>query len=414
MKNIFESDAPFGLSFSSYHMKEGMKMKRILLLIAFLLLLSACALSEENLLNIKQLRMQTPENWTQDFHTPWRSVVINTEIRIPDVDRLPVALVRGGMEEPVLPKDEMSWDHIRTAGGYDLYLGRESKAYPKRLDGKRLNQELEAHGTWSIADPMQTYVPMSDLTLSDIADQMEAEMLRFGFNPQEYGFRTPFAMQAQHMYYWGEKRDALPGTLAMNYRFRLFGVAVLDHIHSAVIDYLNGESRMDEWVELPNSYAIYSGYSKRLISLALWRAETEKILADDVPLCTFDVVRSAVEAEIMAGHIRKVFEIELGYMLYNEPGVYRCQKFSPNHSRTEIESERAQRRYYVKPVWMINCLWVDHAQKEQRGISHYTENERNTLNYRSLYMDAQTGIWLKESREHERCEFPGFIEWNMK
>lgn len=35
------------------------------------------------------------------------------------------------------------------------------------------------------------------------------------------------------------------------------------------------------------------------------------------------VLKATVEAEIVSGYIRKIIEIRLGYVRYNEPGAYR-------------------------------------------------------------------------------------------
>ena len=92
--------------------------------------------------------------------------------------------------------------------------------------------------------------------------------------------------------------------------------------------------------------------------------------------------------------------MQLGYVLYNEPGVYRTGK-EPLHEQT----------YCAKPMWRVNCLWVDNPRGELRETASYTEDERNSLDYRQLLADAQTGALVVQSDEKDRCAFPGFTAW---
>lgn len=63
-------------------------------------------------------------------------------------------------------------------------------------------------------------------------------------------------------------------------------------------------------------------------------------------------------------------------------------------------------------MWRVNCLWVDSASRSLRDISSYTDDERNTLDYCQLLIDAQTGELVVESQAQDRCEFKGFISWD--
>lgn len=379
------------------------------------------AFAEERFISVQELRTQAPERWIGLYETKWRDVAIDARVYIPEVENVPVMLVKGGMET-YSADEEKNWDSIKSKANYVFSLSREGMPYPKKVNGKKLNQNLEASETWtSNVDPHQAYVPMSKTTLSEIGDQIESELLRYGFVPQEYSFRTPYCMRAQHMYYWGYKQDALPGELYLDSRYMLSGIPVYSHILNAVSDHKNGESRVDEFSENPYSYAVYCGHGEELTALSLWRVEPKEVLAKDVPLCSFEKAIDAVELEIQNGHVRKVFEIELGYILYNQPGVYHSQKMAlveGTNTQSELESakrkgdeERSRSCYYVKPMWIVNCLYVDNPQGKLRDFSSYSNDERNTLDYRQLFVDAQTGELIGTSRADDRCEFKGFISW---
>lgn len=117
---------------------------------------------------------------------------------------------------------------------------------------------------------------------------------------------------------------------------------------------------------------------------------------------------TAVEKEINAGHIRKVYEIKLGYVLYNQPGVYREKGLSPAESQAQWE----KMAYYAKPMWQVNCLYVKSASGSLRDVSSYTDDERNSLDYHQLLIDAQTGEMVVLGDEKDRNEFKGFTSWD--
>lgn len=399
-------------------------MKRFTaLFIACLLLagLNAC-MAEENHVSIQELQTQIPKRWTQTYKTKWRDIAIDAEILLPDVEQVPIMMIAGGVDEPGLTAEEAGWDEIETRENYLLLLSNEEADYPKSVDGKRVNQNQEARGTWygPIAQD-ECYVPMSDITFAEICDLADEALMKLGYNPQEFTYRNPYHMWAQHLFYYGYKRDALPGSLFFQCYQKLCGIPLLTHIQSAVVDHKNGESRVDEYSEVPESSLCYSGYGEQLSHIFLWRAKPVEVLAQDVPLCPFDRVIAALEPEIENGHIRRIFEIELGYVMYNQPGVYHQQKEAMAEGMNppdEVKSaklvrmeERAASRYYVKPMWRVNCLWVESPNGRLRETASYTDDERNTLDYYQLLIDAQTGELVAESQAQERCEFKGFLSW---
>lgn len=400
-------------------------MKRFVAFLTVLMLLAGmtAGMAEGDYLTIQELREQTVERWTQTYTTKWRNVAIDAAIVVPNVEQVPVMLIAGGIKTPVLTAEEAGWDKVEARGSYSLILSNQETEYPKSVDGKRINQDQEARGTWSgNIDPNEAYVPMSEITFGEICDLADEALMKLGYDPQEYTYRTPYHMWAQHMFYYGYKKDALPGSLFFQCYQKLNGIPLLSHIQRAVVDHKNGESRADEYSEFPETHLGYSGYGEQLSHILLWRGEPVEVLAQDVPLCPFDKVMAVIEPKIEDGHIRKVFEIELGYVMFNQPGVYHQQKepmVEGRNTREELENhklsrldERSAARYYVKPMWRVNCLWVDNANGSLRDISSYTDDERNTLDYCQLLIDAQTGDLVVESQAQDRCEFKGFISWD--
>lgn len=380
-------------------------MKRLICMVPCLLMLLSAAQAED-WLSIVELQEQTPARWVESIQTPWRTVDVDAAITLPETEDVPVLLIEGGAEVPLLTAEETGWERIQTTYGYKLGWHRLWPDYPAKLDGKRLDSQQTSGTNWySGIELTGCYVPLSDTTLADICDQVDATLRQFGVDPQDYAYRTPSHMWSQRMLYYGKKQDALPGTLFVHFYAKINEIPVLSHIFESVYTE-GGSSRDDEFLLYPTNWVIYHGYGEYVGSISLWRANTVDILAADVPLCPFDAVQAAIRGEIEAGRIRKIYEIELGYVLFNEPGKYRTA--APGDAAL---AEYAAARYYIKPMWRVNCLYTDSPTAKLRARPSDSDDERNTLDYHQLLIDAQTGEVVGRSNAKDRCEFKGFVDW---
>lgn len=372
--------------------------------IALLMLCSAA--SAEEWVSIGELRRQTPDRWTQTCETKWRTVAVDAVIRVPEVDRFPVMLLAGGAEDVLSAVDRTGWEEVSAHDGYNLRWNNPWPDYPSRLEGKRLDAGQYGGINWySGITEGECYIPLSETTLGEILALTDDVLLRSGIDPGAYTHHTPFHMWTQRMFYYGKKKDALPGSMFVEFHAKAAGISVLSHIFKSVYTE-GGWARDDEFIEYPDSRIIYHGYGEYLGAVSLWCARPVEMLAEDVPLCSFDTICAAMEAEINAGRIRKIYEIELGYVLYNEPGKFHAAK--PGEARV---AEIAAGRYYVRPMWQVNCLYKDTATGKLRGKPGDSDDERNTLDYWQLLIDAQTGEVVRRNNDKDRCAFPGFISW---
>lgn len=378
--------------------------KQIAAILASLLLYTTA--HAEPWLSIAELQKQVPAHWTKTYQTAWRDISIDAEIRVPQVDKLPVLLISGGAAEPQLTAEEAGWDEIEYRGPYDILLVNNIPAYPKKVDGVRVGSPVSKGNWYSGFAPENTYVPMDDTNLGEIITQAKVEISRFGYDPNVWELDHPRRISAHHVYAKGTEQDVLPGFIYLEVRTKLEGIPVLSHIWDAVVSH-QGTTRNDEfWLPVTSDIA-YDGYLGGLSHLYLTPLAIRTMLAEDIPLCPFDRILSVIEAEIEEGRIRKIYEIELGYVLYNEPGIYRGKGNGEQSTYEQYQSAR----YYARPMWQVNCLYVERASGNLRNVSGYTDDERNSIDYYQLLIDAQTGALVEQSSARDRCEFKGFISW---
>lgn len=382
-------------------------MKRTFLLtLCLLMLVSSLGLAEEGYLSMQELRKQVPERWNKAYETKWRSVTIDAEIIVPDAHALPVLLISGGATPPVMTAEEAGWDEIEYRGPYDILMSNVIPAYPKSVDGVRIGTPVSKGNWYGGFTPENQYVPLDDITFGEIVSRTKERIIQLGYDPNDFEIDNPVRLWTHHAYGSGTETDLLPGYLYMEVRPKVAGIPVMSHIWQTVVSH-HGTNRNDEFLLMPNADIGYNGYLGDLSHVFLTPLAVRETLAEDLPLCPFEKVLGVVEEEIDAGHIRKIYEIELGYVLYNEPGVYRT-----DGSEADAYAAYQAARYYAKPAWQVNCLYVENPKGQLRDTSHYTDDERNSIDYYQLVIDAQTGELARQSDARDRCEYKGFIGWD--
>ena len=376
------------------------------LIAAVLLCCMSIGFAEGEYLNIQEIRENAPDRWQKNFETKWRNVNVDAEIVIPDVEQLPVVFVSGGATEPALTAEETGWDEVRCRDAYSLILGNDDTEYPKSVDGVRVGGPTSKGSWYGDYEMEKAYIPMHDIALEEIISMTREKVALFGYNPDNFDWESPRQIWTHHIYAAGTKKDILPGYMYMTVSPKIGGVPVVSHIYKASLE--GSTNRNDEFLNDVETHIGYDGYTDDFTHIFLSPLKINETLVEDIPLCSLDKVFAAVEKEINAGHIRKVYEIKLGYVIYNQPGVYREKGLSPAEAQVQWEAMA----YYAKPMWQVNCLYVKSASGSLRDVSSYTDDERNSLDYHQLLIDAQTGEIVVHGDQKDRYEFKGFTSWD--
>lgn len=382
-----------------------MKKRLFFVILSGLMMLSVA--NAEEWVSIEELRVQAPSRWIKTYETMWRTIDIDAEINIPQVDKMPVVFLEGGAEEPAFTAEDIGWDYLRFRGAYRLSIGRNSPDYPKKLNGVRLGSPY-AEGNWySDFAPENQYVPLDDITFGEIIERAKTVLGSMGYEPECFLLENPVRVWAHHIYEYGTKKDMLPGYIFIEFLTKVEGIPVLSHVQESVRG--DRSSMLDDaefWQPVTSSLT-YNGYFGDLTSIHLVPLDVDQVIVEDVPLLSFDEIIASIEGEINAGHIRKIYEIKLGYVLYNEPG-----EFHTVESGRERLAEGQAARYYARPMWQVTCLYKDTATEKLREKPNDSDDERNTLDYYQMLIDAQTGEVVRRTNAQDRCEYKGFLSWD--
>lgn len=382
-------------------------MKRCIASLAFALMLIrmlTAAASAQEYQTVSQLRESVPARWTTTIETKWRDVAIDAEIVTPDVEAIPVVKVGYDLHPSPLTPEESGWVEVNDSyetGSLILYMTDDTGKPPRKINGRKVNRDPVSKENWyGDFDPNQTYIPLSDIRFSEIQDLIRDELVKFGYPPEDFDLEAPERMWLQHWYFAGTKEDAAPAEILMNLYTKLNGITVYGHILDAVRNTRGERARKDGFWDSMTTSVAYEGVIDRLSLLFISHLLPVETLADDVPLCPFSMIQKSLEQEIKKGRVRKIYEISLGYVLYCEPGVYQEQGQEPDYSNIF---------YYVKPMWRVNCLKAAEAQKKIEKSDE--DDERNSVAYTQMLVDAQTGEIIGQSDAKDRSMFPGFLTW---
>ena len=382
-------------------------MKRCIAGLAFALMLirmlTAAAYAQEYQ-TVSQLRESVPARWTTTIETKWRDVDIDAEIVTPDVEAIPVVKVGYDLHPSPLTPEESGWVEVNDSyetGSLILYMTDDTGKPPRKINGRKVNRDPVSKENWYGGfDPNQTYIPLSDIRFSEIQDLIRDELVKFGYPPEDFDLETPERMWLQHWYFAGTKEDAAPAEILMNLYTKLNGITVYGHILDAVRNTRGERARKDGFWDSMTTTVAYEGVIDRLSLLFISHLLPVETLAEDVPLCSFDTIQKSLEQEIKKGRVRKIYEISLGYVLYCEPGAYHEWGQKADYSSIF---------YDVKPMWRVNCLKASGAQKELEESDE--DDERNSVAYTQMLVDAQTGEIIGQSDAADRSMFPGFLTW---
>ena len=139
--------------------------------------------------------------------------------------------------------------------------------------------------------------------------------------------------------------------------------------------------------------------------------EEQEIIAEDIPLCSFETIKENIQSEIINGHIRKVFSIRFGYSVYNDPNY-------PKGKRSALDADC----YYLVPSWVLECIYINNPKETYSLEAELAKDdgadttERSTDKFRVITINAQTGEVTNPMDTSKNgwgdADYKGFLPWD--
>lgn len=370
-------------------------MKRILALtLAALLICGAASAQAEEYYSIVELRRQTPEWLTQTYETKWRTVDIDTPVIVPDGDSFPIVTVVPDWWTitPTDPQIKVDTDRMLRDAPVNQFTLRKGEM-----------AEIKANSDdFKHAHLFAPYVPTDEVLPGAMSIQnainMIGNMLASANMSDLFDFENPKEIHGQFIPNKDGSVDLCSCSVSIDIPFLLHGLPVLRHVGFAA-----GENLKDgELIVSTGCTGTIQPSTGAIMITGRMYSESE-ILADDVPLCSFDRVKENIVQKIEDGLIRKIFSIELGYALYNEPG----SKRSPGASYLQDAT------FYAVPTWFVQCLYEKDVKKDLPAYDGEDDmGGRNSIKMKWLAFNAQTGEMLSRKKSKVRtADYTGFMTW---
>ena len=359
--------------------------KAIAILLCLVFTMGTVSAFAEEYYTIEQIREQAAAGWRQSYTAHGRDVTVDIDLPTPDVDTMPVVKAEFAKMTPSFTEEETNWVIFCTAEENSLMYG--TYTYPEAISGKIKKVPEAVYSNPSEFD--KAYPSGTDLTLGEAIDIIRSTFVPADMDASEYQFDRPYELRVFGFYDAKTNKPILPGEYYLSFYQLLNGIPILCHSGRAY------KERGDFYYD-PRLAAVITGADAYAVYFD--KIKSSETVTDDVPLCAVSKIISAIEAKIMDGHIRKVYELELGYVLYGDPEY--------------AGSADILGHYYAAPAWRLNCLYVSNAKKEIPDYEGTDVFERDITEFASIIIDAQTGEMQDYmSGAKDRGIYKGFISW---
>lgn len=359
-------------------------MRKIIMILAMLSFISAAR--AEEMYSVIDIRAQTPARWTQTYETKWRTVTIDTAIEVPQVDAFPILKVREmpAVDESLLP---VGADIRYNAPGWlEFYTGDaeyvlKSNTMFKSIDhypGPELPQVLAEDCSFTPQDAL------------DLAHEQIFHL--YGLDSSH--FRLDETLVYSRIWqYKGKKTNPTytkaitdEGSYAVTLKQLLHGIS-----YYSCSEIGDGYER-GGWLSDARFRVAHRGADGYRVLGCLW--QVEEVVYANVPLLPFAEAKAAFEREIMAGRLRTVDTLALGYAPYIDP------------EDPEV--------FWLLPVWYLKG---DYSADPKREFTPYLDDHGavadDGVERREVVFEAQKGELMDSTDEgKKRKQLSRMITWD--
>ncbi len=357
---------------------------KFLCTMTFLLMMLSHPVQAANMLSIRQLNEQAPQRWTECYQTRWQEICIDVLPSLPNTDTLPILKVIPDLSAPDLAHIASIWaGETRDRGTFNIY----------QVDPPQRDRKAEENAKTYIYFPPFENTDYHGLTFADLMAEAEDRIMSINHGewrvspPLSLSINIPSVEQASNFHWL---------SCSLLFLQELRHIPVLTHALSGVDDSRDG---LPFYKPFLTYQADPSGYAR----MGGRKVKISEVLSEDVPLLDFSLIRAAIEKEIAEGRIRKVFDVELGYALYNDPGA----------TREQGTAWMKESVFYTLPVWAVNCYYIENGEKQMRDYTGRDVPERSAIEYKTVIINAQTGkVMDRADNRPITAEYHGFISWD--
>ncbi len=376
-------------------------MKKFLTVLCALLLVPTLATANSNMVSISELRQQVEAmgRWTQTYEAHGRTIEVDIPIYIPNEkelavydcsayteyiknpnsdDKNNVYSYNENLRELTKENDGTSEADIEVYGkGTELRIMLNN---PEDLLGKNKNDniKIKEYGFYQYqVDDKVTYAENNEMSLEEAEKYLE-EIVEYFIKDEYNGIDIDYIKIAgrgrKTKSYTdeelGEYVDYYPkGSYFFNYYQTLHKIPIM----MTIIATLNNKQENKIYGDLFEYWGTTGGICQIMDRNSFWLTikwmKIEKEHEETVKLLPIEQIINTVEKEIKAGHVRNVYALKLGYIIYLNDG-------SPE-------------TYTLYPMWVLDCDYVENKNKEIK-VNPYSDDIRDCFSFERICINPET------------------------
>ena len=378
-------------------------MKRFATMMGALLLMPTLALANSDMVSIYELRQQGEAmgRWTKTYEAHGRTIEVDIPIYIPNEKELAVYDCSAYTDYIKNPNNEDKTNVYAYNENLKELVKEESNDKSENAiievydNGTELRimfnspEELLEHNTRDYIKIKKSgyypdkvnadviYAENSDLSLMEAEKYLE-EIVRFfirdGYDGIDIDYIKIAGRGRKTRSYTdeelGECADYYPkGTYFFNYYQKLHHIPIM----MTIIATLNNKQENGVYGDLFGFWGTTGGICQIMDRNSFWLTikwmKIEKEHEETVKLLPIEQIINAVEKEIKAGHVRNVYALKLGYIIYL--------------------NDRSPETYTLYPMWVLDCDYVENKNKEIK-VNPYSDDIRDCFSFERICINPET------------------------
>ena len=376
-------------------------MKRFAGMMGALLLMPTLALASGDMVSVSELRQQVEAmgRWTQTYEAHGRTIEVDIPIYIPNEkelavydcsayteyiknpnsdDKNNVYSYNENLRELTKENDGTSEADIEAYGkGTELRIMLNN---PEDLLGKNKNDniKIKEYGFYQYqVDDKVTYAENNEMSLEEAEKYLE-EIVEYFIKDEYNGIDIDYIKIAgrgrKTKSYTdeelGEYVDYYPkGSYFFNYYQTLHKIPIM----MTIIATLNNKQENKIYGDLFEYWGTTGGICQIMDRNSFWLTikwmKIEKEHEETVKLLPIEQIINTVEKEIKAGHVRNVYALKLGYIIYL--------------------NDRSPETYTLYPMWVLDCDYVENKNKEIK-VNPYSDDIRDCFSFERICINPET------------------------
>ena len=376
-------------------------MKRFAGMMGALLLVPTLALASGDMVSISELRQQgeVMGRWTKTYEAHGRTIEVDIPIYIPNEkelavydcsaytdyiknpnsdDKNNVYSYNENLRELTKENDGTSEADIEVYGkGTELRIMLNN---PEDLLGKNKNDniKIKEYGFYQYqVDDKVTYAENNEMSLEEAEKYLE-EIVEYFIKDEYNGIDIDYIKIAgrgrKTKSYTdeelGEYVDYYPkGSYFFNYYQTLHKIPIM----MTIIATLNNKQENKIYGDLFEYWGTTGGICQIMDRNSFWLTikwmKIEKEHEETVKLLPIEQIINTVEKEIKAGHVRNVYALKLGYIIYL--------------------NDRSPETYTLYPMWVLDCDYVENKNKEIK-VNPYSDDIRDCFSFERICINPET------------------------